>query len=351
MAGETITITELTGSQRRVELRDRALPYRPISFPRETVVREQRYAGNPVKTLQVLGPDIGQLEMHGAWKARYVAEAAVLEGFDDVWSEGDAVTPEVLVAVFDRLQLAANLLEVTFGPEVRRGVLKSFTPTWHRIEDVDWSLSFVWSQRGEMTAPRATPASPFDTDLDSTLSDLEDTAARVPAIILPNVTTALGLAEIAAREAMLSLVTACGTVSGVPEVGLEQFRAVASAAGTVAEACGEIGALTVDASIETLIATDDVASALAAQTWALDMGQAALAMAAAAIRARESVRARVVDDYLGRVTVRRGQTLRSIALEWYGSADDWTTIARANDLVGSIVPPGAQLLIPRRATA
>lgn len=352
MSGEPLTITELSGSRRSVTLRNRAMPHRPVAWPRETVVKEQRYAGNPVKTVQVLGPDHRPLELRGAWKTKFVTQDADLTGFDDLWTEGDDVTAELLVAVFDRLHTASNLLEVTWASEVWRGVMTKFEPSYARVEDIEWSCSFTWTQRGEMTAPLASPFTDSQGENNTALSALEDAMADVPPFaILPAMLNPLDAGLILAREAMLSLSAGLAAVSGVPEIGSEQFQAVASAAEAAATACRDMAALALDSSIESFIATDDVATVLSAQTWARDVGNAASAMAAAAIESREAIRSRVVDGYLAVVVLRQGQTLRSLALEWYGSSDAWTTIADANGLTTSNPPAGLIILIPRRARA
>jgi nucleoid-associated protein YgaU len=47
-------------------------------------------------------------------------------------------------------------------------------------------------------------------------------------------------------------------------------------------------------------------------------------------------------------TVRRHDTLQSIAAEQYGDPTLWRSIARANDIVNPrLVPPGTVLLIPK----
>lgn len=352
MSGEPIVIRELTGSQRSVTLRGRAMPHRPVGFGREVVVATKRYAGNPIRTLQILGPDHRDLELSGKWKDKFISQDADLTGFDDIFTEGDAVTSEILIACFDRLLTGGNMLEVEWAGEQWRGVLKSFTPSYDRVEDVAWTAAFVWSQRGEMTAPLASPFTDSQSENNQALSTLEDAMAARPVFaILPAMLNPLDAGLILAREAMLSLSAGLAAVSGVPEIGSEQFQAVASAAEAAATACRDMAALALDSSIESFIATDDVASVLAAQTWARDVGNAASAMAAAAIESREAIRSRVVDGYLACVILRQNQTLRSLALEWYGSSDAWTTIADANGLTTSNPPAGLLILIPRRARA
>ncbi len=326
------------------------MPHRPVGWGREVVIAAKRYAGNPTRTLQILGPDHKDLEISGKWKDRYISSDADLEGFDDI--AGESITSEVLVACFDRLLTGGNLLEVSWGPEQWRGVLKAFVPSYDRVEDISWTATFVWSQRGEMSAPLASPFSDAQSENNQALANLEDAMARVPPFcVLPAMLNPLDAGLILAREAMLSLAAGLAAVSGVPEIGSDQFQAVASAAEAAATACRDMAGLALDSSIESFIATDDVASMLAASTWSQDVGAAATAMAAAAIESREAIRSRVVDGYLACIVLRQGQTLRSLALQYYGSADAWTTIADANGLTTSNPPAGLIILIPRRARA
>jgi hypothetical protein len=351
MTAEALTIRELSGSMREVELRDRALPHRPVAWPGELSHVQKWYPGNPVATIQVLGPRCLDTSMGGVWKTRYIGQMVHLVGFDDLVSEGDDVTAELLVQVFHRLLRAGNPLEVAWGPEVRRGILSKFEPNYERVEDVEWSVTFVWNQLGELTAPRVAAASSPQRDLDAALSELEDALARMPAIILPNLTGAIIFAEQAMRDGALALSAGLGAIYGVPEVTLAEFGGIASAAEMVATASRSALALALDSSPEDVFATDDVTSALAAETWRRDFGAAARHLGALAIKAREAVRARVVDDYLAIETIGPGQTLRSLALRYYGSADSWPLIADANGLVGSDAPVGTRVVIPRRSGA
>jgi hypothetical protein len=105
--------------------------------------------------------------------------------------------------------------------------------------------------------------------------------------------------------------------------------------------------ISLDWSIEQFIATNTVPDVLSTQAWRSSLGASALELMATSLRARESVRQRVVAEFLGTETMRENETLRSMALRIYGSADAWTVIADANGLVSSLPPVGTLLLIPR----
>jgi len=356
MPGEAFTITELTGSQRSVELRDRALPYRPVAWGGEAKHVKKVYPGNPVATIQMLGPNETDTQIEGTWKTRYIGDMVTLEGFEDVGGAfdilGGGITAERMDEVFELLRRAGNQIEVRWGPKVRRGILAEYTGNFLRVEDVEWKCVFVWNQIGEDTAPRApdevtTP----QTGLENALGGLEDIMAMLPPIILPNVTGPLIFAEQIMAAATMSMTSALGGITGVPVVTPSQFQNISSLAIQIGLASQSMMQQTTDQSIEEWIATNFVGDTLTAETFRRDLGAAAAALWLAALVARESVRARVVNDYLATVVVRQNQTLRTLALEYYGSADAWTTIADANGLTSAAVARGTVILIPRRSRA
>jgi nucleoid-associated protein YgaU len=275
---------------------------------------------------------------------------ASITGFDDLWTDGDLMTPEVLVEAFKRVLRGCNQIEVSWAGEIRRGVMAEFIPEYETVEDIAWSVIWDWSQIGDTEAPRASAAEDTQSQIDSAMEKLNNAVADIPPIILPNVTGPIVFAEQAVEQGLLGLSASSGAIFGIPTVTNEQFQDVATFAEQAAAAARELFELTMDSSIEDFLATDTVADMLAAETWRRAMGQAAQEAEQAAVDTRESIRQRVVDDYLAIVTVREGETLRTLARDWYGDADAWTTIADANSLTSAIVPIGTIIFIPRQST-
>jgi len=354
MAGETLLIEELTGSQRSVELRGRALPYRPVEWGGEQKYVKTVYPGNPVATIQVLGPNELPTTMKGKWKARFVGADADITGFEDVGGAFDilegGITPERLVVVFDTLRLSGNELRVSWGPYVRRGILSEFRTPVDRVEDIEWSATFEWSRIGENDAPRAPQevASP-QTGVEDALAGLEDAISQLPPIILPNVTGPIIFAEQAMRIAALAMTSSLAGLTGIPTVTAAQFQNIATLSIQMGNAAQAMIRQTSDQSIEEWIATNFVGDVLAAETYRRELGARARALWLSGIVAREAVRARVVDDYIAVIDMPGGQTLRDVALRYYGDADAWVTIADANGLTSASVPAGTVILIPRRS--
>jgi hypothetical protein len=348
MTAEAFTFVELTGSERSIVLRNRALPYRPVAFGGKQRIKKTTYPGNPVSTIQILGPEESTIELKGTWKSRFVSEDASLWGFDDLIVPGFPVTAEILTEAFNRLRISGNQIEMSWGPEIRRGVIVDFTPNYQRVEDIEWTITFDPSQRGTRVAPRASAPVEPTVEIDAALLALLDLGSQIPPIILPNVTGPIILAQNLAQEGALALTGSIGSISGIPIVTPAQFQSVASNSETLRDACVDIRTLTVDQTIEDFIAVPSVSDTLSAETWRRAYAAAALVLAASAIRARESVRARVADEVIATVIVRDNQTLRDLALEYFGSSDAWTTIADFNGYASSDVGTGIQIQIPRQ---
>jgi hypothetical protein len=151
------------------------------------------------------------------------------------------------------------------------------------------------------------------------------------------------------RVAALAMTASLANVSGIPTITPPQFQGIASLAIQMTNAGQAMVQQTSDQSAEEWIATDFVGDVLVMETFRHDLAAAARALWFAALVARESVRARVVDDYLAVINMPGSKTLRDIALEYYGDADAWTTIADANGLTSATVPAGTVIVIPRRS--
>ncbi len=151
----TFDILELEGSRRQLVLKGRTKPYAGVEFPSETRSKVTYYPGNPVATQQILGPEFGPTDLEGMWKTRFLAGTGQNEvevsGFDPIDSAAD------LVRAFEELRRSANSLRVQWGPVVRFGILKKFTPSWVTLYDVKWHANFEWRGEREFT-PRASAA-------------------------------------------------------------------------------------------------------------------------------------------------------------------------------------------------
>jgi len=351
MPAESFIIRELSGTRREVRLSGRALPYRPVEFQGEQAHAQTWYPGNPVATIQVLGPREGPLSISGAWKTSKLEGAVKLTGFDDIPNEGNTVSAEDLVQVFHRMRIAGNTIEVRWGPEVRRGIIHRFTPNYQRVEDVEWTLDFVWSQRGESPPLRAARVeNPAQTTLAAS-NALADAAAAEPPSVLESARERLRGGVDAVRRNVATFANTVTQIQSTANVVSARFQQAQAITREVVAAGRALRKGSVDLPYTEMLPTDDVVAVLRTENWRRAIGSNTRRTQAQTVRGRDSIAARSVPGYLAVVTLRENQTLRNVALEYYGSADSWTYIADANGLVGSSQPAGTVVRVPRAPSA
>jgi hypothetical protein len=138
----------------------------------------------------VQGPTEGETTIDGFWKDKYLGyntgetapinlysrrNGAQLGEATPVTSVADAV------ALFDSIRSEGQVLEVSWGYVVRRGVLKKFTQKWHNIHDCEWSMAFVWTSKSRVeTSPLFGPPA-GQRELGSSLRDKLAKFARAEA--------------------------------------------------------------------------------------------------------------------------------------------------------------------------
>lgn len=350
MPPEAFIITELTGPQREVRLFDRALPYQGLSFGRQQRVVKREYAGSRVATLQVMGVSLLDVEPQGKWKTRYLAaeHSVELSGFPDIENTAGRISAEDLIEVMKRISDAGQTVEVRWGPEVRRGVMQEFIPTYDRVEDIEWRMSFVWSQDGEAPPRRAAVALDTTSAMRRALDDLDIIAAEMPASILPDQASDLQAKIAEVRAAGAALTERLATIQ------TETFAAVSDVqnAQTLAERVNQAGeALRTgtlsDLPYYNLTPVDDVAAVVEAEVWRRDTAAATRKVQAESRRSSSAVAERNLPGALAVITVTENTSLRQLALRYYRNADAWTVIADANGIVGSFAPAGTRIIIPR----
>ncbi len=173
-----LIISELTGPRNTLELRGRALPYRPLAFEGGMRANFSWYPGNPVATVQMLGADEKSTTINGMWKDKYIRSTndiglPVLTGRTGVATLNGRQVADVrsLVRVWDGFRLRGQLLELRWDEKIRQGILLRFRDTWLRREDVEWEAEFGWISRGEPVTPIAFSPSIPNIDISNQIND------------------------------------------------------------------------------------------------------------------------------------------------------------------------------------
>lgn len=160
-----VTVEELTGTKRRVELVGSGLPFQGAGWAGLQNVVTQWNAGNPEATQQVLGPQEMPSSWEGEWTTTKLASSPC--GFAEAGGANQTVVfPDTLVQIFELLRRGGQLLRVTWNNEslieladgsqlprefkvTRIGRLTEFEFNPDRMDDIHWRMTFDWAGRGE----------------------------------------------------------------------------------------------------------------------------------------------------------------------------------------------------------
>lgn len=340
-----LTITELTGFQRVVELRGRALPYRPASWAGTMRHKATWYPGNKNATLQVLGPAEEVTSLNGMWKDRFLPGQVRVENAEEV------NTAEDLIALLNDIRISGNELRVQWANEVRNGILVMFDANYQRVEDVEWTMEFSWYSRGETRTIRAADQPTELPDIPPLLeavNSLDDELSLEPSFWDRDIGAELVSSITDFRERASTVFDRVRQVQRLLAVPQQVLGAVASATESVLfEAEDEFQRL-LDTPITTVTAANRVVDVLKAEEFRRSMGRSIRNFRKEMQEARRKTEEAASPGTLQVYTVPGDATLRQLSTRFYNTPDEWQLIADVNFLVGSVVPGGTTIIIPTR---
>jgi hypothetical protein len=157
-----LEIKELTGDERKIRLKERALPYKSVAFGVTHRIDETDYTGFSQTSQQALGAKCDETEMKGCWKTRFIGApdsrmVEVTQGFSETIDGVEAInltaerarSTEEVVALFEDMAFKGQVVRVQWRHVVRIGRIAQFVPTWLTAHDCEWSLKFKWIGRDE----------------------------------------------------------------------------------------------------------------------------------------------------------------------------------------------------------
>lgn len=358
-------ILELTGDKNHLLLYGRALPYRPLPFAGKMRAEFTRYPGNPIATIQMIGPDEGTTTINGMWKDRFIKTTSDL-GAPVFGQPGIATYNGTTVAnVFDLVQLVdgfrrrGQLLEVGWDEIVRHGIIRTFTQRWLRREDVEWELEFEWASQGENELPVGFSVTPPIVDIINgiidSVNELTDAIASIQAAYstIASWMNTISNALDAIQEAAGALVDlATQAVNGVL-APLALAKKLTSTVQTIIDKAKEI-----DDTIASLPArktryVQDISSltqaeALESERLNRQARRAARKTRAESARKRQEMQANSQEQRpLAVITAKEGQDLRDISREAYGTPDEWRRLMAYNGFITSKLTAGDQVIVPK----
>jgi hypothetical protein len=372
MPSDVFSIVELTGNRREIHLYDRAMPYKSLKAQVEQHFVQRWYPGSKVATLQVLGPRQarGRSRACGRRSSCLGSSRSTCAASRPSTTATSTAPPRSWRRRCGRSARAGQTVDVSWGPEARRGLLVEFEPDWDMEEECRWSCSFVWSQAGQAPARRATVAVDATAAMRQALDNLDNALAEQPAAVagatssrlaaLANAVRAAGAAFLDGLARAQSETASVGSrVTGV----ISRVQRATSEAIQNAQALQAIGEILVKAAralcrgaiqdlpYYDLTNLDDVGTALKVEVWRRAVAAESRNVSAEARRSTAAVNERAVPSPLAVVIARDGVSLRALALQHYGNADGAGLIADANGLTSLMPPVGMRIVIPRAPAA
>lgn len=347
-----------------LELFDRALPYRPVTFGGRQRVEFTWYPGSPIATAQVLGPEEEPITLRGFWKDRFLTATSAQTITPDF--AGTVQTTVQLVGIVDTMRRSGDLFRLTWDNLVRDGHITSFQQTWHNRHDCEWELEFTPISQGEQQTPIATPPQP---QLSDVLASWEDASLRVQEAVSTSVSTTLGpvlqlnSVALAATNllddqvigftgAVQNIVTGVVNASLAGPDALNRIVALADGMKVQAEAiffdvCNKADEAVFPLFEEPLPDALSLTEQVKAAVYKSDVQTAARGMRDMALQQQEEYLQTLNPDLLQTFLATQDTDLRDVSTQFYGRPDYWRDLLLFNRLGTSKLLAGELIFVPQ----
>lgn len=386
MGGSSVIIEELTGEKRTIKLVGSGQPFRPATIATMQKVVTSWYPGNPEADQQVLGPQEPPSEWEGEWRRNLLGRTPAV--VTDASGTHDVPFPMALVELFDDVVKQGRRIRVTWaaidgtnserGRIVREGRLESVEWKIDRADIIGWKMKFAWA--GRIGTVRAVSV-PNEGSLISYFSAMQQSAnalalanavnkSKQSNAAIPNSATYFSLGQF---ESMLD---APKRLVDEFDKSVRRFNRQIDQLSNIVKKTVTLPANVARSAVgiakgleKAAVHFRDKISAFPAELQAAKPNPVAVLRAfkfgaqTADLSNDTSERARELaekwspavrigtptkpSDVLGIHIVRRGETLQSIAMQWYQDPSLSTEICKANKLPwNQVIPPRPTLVIP-----
>lgn len=361
----SFTITELTGTQNTLELVGRALPYRPFSLKGKMRAEKTWYPGNPIATVQMLGPDEGNTTITGMWKDRFIMRQndfglPVIPEGSALFNNEALADVTSIVQTMDGFRLRGQLVQVTWGAQQRVGYISDFDPDWITLNDVGWSITFEWVSQGDLIVPVlfAMPIPPADIaeQIFNALTSLQQ-IILAPFQLINSIEGTLTSAVDDIELAVSSLRQTANKLSQQIISPLTAAQNTLASLQQVQDDCQSMADVVISLPARALISVSNIQEVTQEQTFvAADYARSVRATA----RQTQALAASLGFDLAGQTTkqpvlatfyAREDTDLRDVSTAYYDTPDEWHRIAAFNNLKGSGLSQGQTILVPQLGIA
>lgn len=392
-----------------ITLKGRGLPRRPFTLSGQMRTDLTWYAGSPEGTLQIMGATLDDTMISGKWSDRFISidseeedvQAAI--GSEGIAGQpvrreedrGDTSAPITIsgdtgIGAFpfqnvaevankvDEIRRQGQVLEVTWGAQLRRGIMKKFVQKWSTHQDLEWEMNFQWMSQDSANLDAIAVEAGNKFDLNASIDAANDALAIVTAepFTAPS-TGSLSLVERARASSIVTGVNRFGqeintgfkslaetitevqtAVFDLEDVAIQTSRNVVGFVNSAKRVAGAWDFLKRRANdmalllenVEDAIALNEVADAgdrLASRKKTRNRRQGARRIVNDSARQQDAVLKQINPELLRSFTARAGQDLRDIATLHYGTPDAWQALLQYNNLSNSKLNAGQLIFVPR----
>lgn len=341
-----MVLRERGGQRRTLRLSREALPFRPVAITRASRLDATEHQGSVDTTIQQFGPRWEPVQLRGSWRVVWLTRGLATVETPPA-SRRPLTTAVDLVAEVNSIWAEGQDLDWVWDSVQFRVVVDRFEASYHRREDIDWSLTLrIIGPGGVDAVSEFVAEAQFVRDAGTLLSRLSGylTTARK------------AIASVQAYERAAN--------AALDRVDLlnRELQSTVAAAGNLAEAPARLASRTRQTGLSlagawrSFAATfDSVDAAYSSDGSPLGVTQAARARVLAVTQARAGetdavllvAKVRQSETPIARVITSTAATdLRNIAREQYGRAAQWTVIARASGVSTPRPVPGTTILVP-----
>lgn len=361
-----------------LELRERALPYRPLTISGKQRAEFTWYPGNPEATVQMLGPEEGVINLRGFWKDRFIQGTNAAKLFNSgefllgqlpgLATLGQALpTVSALVQAVDDMRRMGRRITLSWAGLTRVGHITSFVQHWNNVHDCEWEMDFSVLSQGEATVPTVTASAPNLADQAvQAIQQAEDFATELLAS-----TTKLSDASLTYRNAFATAVTqfdiittaaastvynAASSVASYEQAPFDAARRIAaSASGLVVSASQALGGV-IDRALADVIefgswfGQDEAPMGIQI---AGNSVQRSVRNAVQSVRynnaiSRFMIEQQLQQELLASFIAPQNMDLRDVSTRYYNTPDNWQQIMQFNGLSSSKLNAGDLVWVPQQ---
>lgn len=348
-------IRELTGDRREVRLVERALPYRPFKLTGKQRTDFTWLPGAPQASVTVLGASEEPTTINGYWKDKYLGATTGQPCFQV--NNEQVTSAREASELIDSIRSAGQLVEVTWLDKTRHGILTQFDQTWHTSADLEWSITFDWSSKGDAVSAAVFITDDAITDVFTTVKTQQE---KLDDIGTPD---SFGLSNsfldtIAGIQQSIDNLIANieDTIVNLTDRVLSPVRATRGLIATLSGIEGECEIMMTFMNNQVAGAMNgsdpDVASQsynekLSAELYREELRAWAKEMQRIACEQRSVMTQQISGDLAGTYIAKAGEDLRDVSRIFYQTPFEWRRIMVFNDLDTAELQAGQVVLVPK----